>query len=166
MNMKMYQKLFLSERIISTFHSHFIPFSLLSKFSIDILLPLNLKKKKAAKFKNEMLCHILHSYSLRPLGLPPERHCFLFIPNSLRPRFHLRPREEISQQRQRKAVLTGDPWHELQRPEHAHGPEGPQVHVCVEVGARGGQDAAEGDTEDRGYQGRAFFPCPVGGKLG
>lgn len=85
MNMKMYQKLFLSERIISTFHSHFIPFSLLSKFSIDILLPLNLKKKKAAKFKNEMLCHILHSYSLQPLGLPPGRHCFLFIPNSLRP---------------------------------------------------------------------------------
>lgn len=72
MNMKIYQKLFLSERIISTFHSHFIPFSLLSKFSIDILLPLNLKKKKAAKFKNEMLCHILHSYSYDHWGSLPR----------------------------------------------------------------------------------------------
>lgn len=55
MNMKIYQKLFLSERIISTFHSHFIPFSLLSKFSIDILLPLNLKKKKLLNLK--MKCY-------------------------------------------------------------------------------------------------------------
>lgn len=47
-------------------------------------------------------------------------------------------------------VLTGYPWHKLQGPQDTHGPEGPQVHMCVKVGSRGGQDAADRDTEGQG----------------
>lgn len=60
-------------------------------------------------------------------------------------------------------VLTGNPRHELQGPQDTHGPQGPQVHVCVEVGSRGGQDATDGDTEGQGYPGLAFSPGPMAG---
>lgn len=80
MNMKIYQKLFLSERIISTFHSHFIPFSLLSKFSIDILLPLNLKKKK--KLLNlKMKCYATFCIPTpTTTGAPSRETLFLVYP--------------------------------------------------------------------------------------
>lgn len=44
-------------------------------------------------------------------------------------------------------MLTRYARHELQGPQDTHSPEGPQVHMRVEVGSCGGQDAADGDTE-------------------
>lgn len=113
-----------------------------------------------------MKCSVrwLHPRYLLLLGLTPRRDCFLFIPNSLRPgpgrgRITAAITGRVGR---RKTVLTGYPGHELQGPQDTHGPQGPQVHVCVEVGSCSGQDPADGDTEGQSHQGRAFSPCPMG----
>lgn len=74
-----------------------------------------------------------------------------------------RVRKARSRAERREVVLTGNPGHELQGSQDTHGPQGPQVHVCVEVGSRSGQDAADGDTEGQGYPGLALSPGPMAG---
>lgn len=93
------------------------------------------------------------------------RNRFLFILDSSGPRSLGDTPVKLQQRRRRRKVLTRYPRHELQGPQDTHSPEGPQVHVCVEVGSCRGQDAAGGDTEGQGYHNLAFSPWP-GGEAG
>lgn len=65
----------------------------------------------------------------------------------------------LAEEEEERWVLTRYPRHELQGPQDTHGPEGPQVHMGVEVGSRSSQDAADGDTEGQGYHSSAFSPA-------
>lgn len=84
----------------------------------------------------------------------------MFIPKALRPGSSGGHIGKAIGGGERTAVLTRYPRHELQGPQNTHGPERPQVHVCVEVGSCGGQDAADGDTEGPGYHGLVSPPVP------
>lgn len=74
----------------------------------------------------------------------------------------------LAEEEEERWMLTRYPRHELQGPQDTHSPEGPQVHMGVEVGSRSSQDAADGDTDGRGYHSLVFSPSSMGsgGKLG
>lgn len=100
---------------------------------------------------------------LPPHSLLPLEKSFLVYPKFLWPQTqwgHMS--KATAEEKEETQVLTRYPWHELQGPQDAHSPEGPQVHVCVEVGSCRGQDAADRDTEGQGYHRLAFLPCSTG----
>lgn len=74
----------------------------------------------------------------------------------------------LAEEEEGRRMLTRYPRHELQGSQDTHGPEGPQVHMGVEVGSRSSQDAADRDTEGQGYHSLVFSASSMGsgGKLG